>query len=1172
MPFFSKVFKAKDDSRQKSVATLPSSNGPPKVQWSDAWLRTRVDPEEVAELLHECTAEVKSRGLDVPLLLLPFRPSSDPSAARTFVRNFFFPPNERERLTGSALRSELRMTEVIITVMKWCWARLPGGIVTWETYEGFKVGEKGSRYSRDAFKTFIPICVDTKPRAPIIFDFFDLLAAIAAHGKSNGLGGLKLSRFAGWWAFGHIDTGKGFDAGYKSWDTAADSSSHLFFAYLRSMSPDQGKTNGILSLPRSLQQLLDSVQYPPPRSLILNETTKVVMIVDVVSPTPYALLRRAKNFEYRNSDRALQEFASYEDPVETLTDECRRVLRAISSANESAVSDAKTSTSLADPSWSRFEDIGFGSTLEEAGDGEDWFAARPRGLLESQSKSNVDDLGRPTTPSWADFLSSGFADENGNKVMRPVFLPPDKVLPPLGGVARGQSSQSHRRDLGNQKSLDPGELAGISTTYIDDAFWWVWISSLASEEPVSRKAVFGRCAMVETKLPDGRWMVMEEQVKGAAAEPPVGTYIAEKKKSFFSFTTKRGKLSRRRSGVKKEIVQTNGYDAAQRTTLGADQQARIQQVAEELSKKKAAEVEAVKRRVADKENTDRSDRNSIYTLGAITKDDLSPAMQWAKQYDKKEVRAKYLGDDLSGKGHLELLKLPSQGSANASRSTLSSVGKETKDLPAPPQNRSRAQLQVEAAQPATSPTARSSPPSPDPSTKAAKPTQASPALSQTAAARVQPSPVLTQGPSVRAQASRLLAQASGTPAQAPVKAVQAPVKAAQALPNAAQAPPKVAQAPSAQALSTAADASPALSQPAPRAAQASPAVVQAPLNTDAASLEPSKDVPLHEDTAVATEQAESATVPEPGKAGAPSGANKLRKSMDGTRLSSDQRWGQRAQQGTPPVLKNGGIRRLFGTKRPKSRDLDEAGDQYQARPDSPQQSNSAVAAARRALEGKAALANGAGSPPLKPHQFERTKVVKSSIVATQPTVQKPDPARALSPLSHNIVPTKAEARPRDETGTKAEAAPPTGQEARGIPPRARREADEDDQLSRIATSEREHADREFSTFDQGPLLDQPAFVPEDSPVESPEKSLIIDGEEAQAAPKHQSVYSSVSIRKNAAERAAQQSEDKQGPGHAQTTKTDEDGETSGEETIESRVARIKARVAELTGNIDATRR
>ena len=74
-----------------------------------------------------------------------------------------------------------------------------------------------SHNARDAFTTFIPISVESDARVQIIRDFFDLLAAIAAHGKSNGLGGHKLSRYAGWWAFEHYDTGKGFQAGYNSW-------------------------------------------------------------------------------------------------------------------------------------------------------------------------------------------------------------------------------------------------------------------------------------------------------------------------------------------------------------------------------------------------------------------------------------------------------------------------------------------------------------------------------------------------------------------------------------------------------------------------------------------------------------------------------------------------------------------------------------------------------------------------------------------------------------------------------------------------------------------------------------------------------------------------------------------------------------------------------------------
>lgn len=74
-----------------------------------------------------------------------------------------------------------------------------------------------SQLARDAFSTFIPISVDSDARSKIIFDFFDLLTAIAAHGKSNGLGGRKLSRYAGWWAFEHTDTGNGFEAAYKDW-------------------------------------------------------------------------------------------------------------------------------------------------------------------------------------------------------------------------------------------------------------------------------------------------------------------------------------------------------------------------------------------------------------------------------------------------------------------------------------------------------------------------------------------------------------------------------------------------------------------------------------------------------------------------------------------------------------------------------------------------------------------------------------------------------------------------------------------------------------------------------------------------------------------------------------------------------------------------------------------
>ena len=74
-----------------------------------------------------------------------------------------------------------------------------------------------SHMARDSFGTFIPLSVDNDAKAKIIFDFFDLLSAIAAHSKTNGFSGRKLSRAAAWWAFEHNDNGNGFEGGYKSW-------------------------------------------------------------------------------------------------------------------------------------------------------------------------------------------------------------------------------------------------------------------------------------------------------------------------------------------------------------------------------------------------------------------------------------------------------------------------------------------------------------------------------------------------------------------------------------------------------------------------------------------------------------------------------------------------------------------------------------------------------------------------------------------------------------------------------------------------------------------------------------------------------------------------------------------------------------------------------------------
>lgn len=233
MPFFSKVFKSREpqavaSARKLDAASLLPSSAPlvlpPKApQRVDAWFRTEVAPEEVELLLSLSSQQLKSIALHLPFVLLPFRPNSDSAPAKRFVRDYFRSRYDEDgEFEGRGLLQQLRLLDAsaLCSILRWCWSRIPGGVVTWRVYNLFATGERDSNLARRAFDTLMPLSVDSKAREHIICDFFDLLAALAAHGKSNGLGGRQLSRLAGWWAFDQRGTGK-FDEGYRSWARCA---------------------------------------------------------------------------------------------------------------------------------------------------------------------------------------------------------------------------------------------------------------------------------------------------------------------------------------------------------------------------------------------------------------------------------------------------------------------------------------------------------------------------------------------------------------------------------------------------------------------------------------------------------------------------------------------------------------------------------------------------------------------------------------------------------------------------------------------------------------------------------------------------------------------------------------------------------------------------------------
>lgn len=62
------------------------------------------------------TDELIASALDMPFLLLPFRPASDPVAARSFIRNYFN-ADRPYQLHGDRLSQELLLTEPTVSAL-----------------------------------------------------------------------------------------------------------------------------------------------------------------------------------------------------------------------------------------------------------------------------------------------------------------------------------------------------------------------------------------------------------------------------------------------------------------------------------------------------------------------------------------------------------------------------------------------------------------------------------------------------------------------------------------------------------------------------------------------------------------------------------------------------------------------------------------------------------------------------------------------------------------------------------------------------------------------------------------------------------------------------------------------------------------------------------------------
>jgi hypothetical protein len=135
MPSFLRVFRRDTATKSKKNANASNVVEPPKPRWEEAWSRKEVQPEEVQELIHICTQEMKSRGmclfnkkrcfahancclaLDMPLILLPFRPGLETIGAKNFIRQYFKARYESHIDPKALARRELMLMEPIVRLV-----------------------------------------------------------------------------------------------------------------------------------------------------------------------------------------------------------------------------------------------------------------------------------------------------------------------------------------------------------------------------------------------------------------------------------------------------------------------------------------------------------------------------------------------------------------------------------------------------------------------------------------------------------------------------------------------------------------------------------------------------------------------------------------------------------------------------------------------------------------------------------------------------------------------------------------------------------------------------------------------------------------------------------------------------------------------------------------------
>ncbi|CCE63759.1 hypothetical protein TPHA_0F02780 [Tetrapisispora phaffii CBS 4417] len=433
-----------DESDKKNRGTITNNDDDDEFEFYHEFAR-----ENVKVIIHLITDELKTKGMDIEYLFIPFRKEQTNEKLLKFLNKLFPMAHGKKIGETKSIKKIVSNTDcfTLFQALKYIWCRLPNGeIIGWNSYLEFKAREKYLGYPQKAFLEIMPKCLTSSNHASIVYDFLDLIVTISSNSIVNKLSARKIAKMSAIWGFNNkhfpenieqvnedfkfpVYNDNSIQDGIKQWLPAANAMFHLLLSFLRSFLPSDdntGKSNS--NLPKNLKNLLLNNHYPPniEKSTYSSST---ILTIPVVTLNTNQFSRKAWE----------------------LIERCNDIL------------------DFTNP--------------------DDFQVREDYALLKSlfRKKNNMEGISRKMS-------------QESRRIMKAIQTKHSTF----------QAGWAKRTCLSDPANVLKEEIE-ITRIDIDDYFIWTWLSSISYEETAEKKRIFGRSLILEFEF-DGfkKWVVFQE--------------------------------------------------------------------------------------------------------------------------------------------------------------------------------------------------------------------------------------------------------------------------------------------------------------------------------------------------------------------------------------------------------------------------------------------------------------------------------------------------------------------------------------------------------------------------------------------------------------------------------------------------------------------------------------